>query len=233
MTAPDRDRISSEYILPCNDQVGDPSLVQNDSRRFHASADRIDIDIPLVTLSRQTVDTAASLDRQIAANLRIRNILEEYLAVKNRTRLVLKDLGIPYLDSDHKGAGRKNEEEIRNRKRLEKEVENISLYSIGYASTDRDPKKAADPVVQMEPRLKKNAYPLASDGPDAVGFNESGDRGNVFVQPGAGSYSSELPWIFRIILGTVRTVYANKLEILLWSGVLVIVATLIALVVRK
>ena len=232
----DQEMISSWYFLPFNSETQreTPCLLRNLDPRFHASADGINVDIPVSKLSKQTVDMVSSLDRQIAANLRIRNILEEYLAVKNRARLALKDLDIPYLESNNKSVVKPREADIRKGRTLEKEIENISLYSIGYVSKDRDQRQSTDQVIQMETQLQKNGD--RSVDPDRLAtaeFNGVGESRNPAGQRIGSPYNSELPWIFQIILRMVQFVYSNKLEILLWSGVFVIIVTLAALVVRK
>ena len=238
-TATGRESVSSGYFLPYTGEVGmeSPSLLRDDKGQFHISADRISIDIPLNILSYQVFDTSSFLDRQIAANLRIRNIIEEYLAAKNRTRYVLKDLGIPYLDSDKKQKisiqGR--EDDIQTGKRLRKEIENISLYSIGVVSINRDQTKIADdPVAQMEKRLSRNRNDwIDPEKTDVTELNETGQLRIASGQHGGKSVSSELPWIIRIILNAVRYLFSNKLEILLWSSVSVILWVLVVVLVKK
>ncbi len=82
---------------------------------FPASAGELKIDIPFNLLSASVTDVQALLDRRIAANLRLKNLLEQYLALQKKNAELLKALSIPYLEAKEnrkKGRSASDAEEL-------------------------------------------------------------------------------------------------------------------------
>ena len=71
-------------------------MPQND---FFIPADTIDLDIPLTFLSQAPLSPMDALDRLMAANLRIKLLIDEYNALQKKADELLKSVSIPYLDS--------------------------------------------------------------------------------------------------------------------------------------
>lgn len=199
-------------------------------------ADRIDIDIALSLLSTEAIEPEESLDRLLAANLRIQNILDEYLAFRKKTDLLLKDLRIPYLEKQNKGktklaiAGKDVEGE-----KLKKDIENIIRH-------DTDYKRAYDEQTEQSVTVIDQITQTGAG--EKTGLQqENGDIGNQITGsarykklPGQNmgkTYDNELPWIFRFILGILKYVYNNKLEIALGSLVVLMSLLLVTLVVKR
>ncbi len=199
-------------------------------------ADRIDIDIPLSILSKEAIDPEESLDRLLAANLRIQNILDEYLSFRKRADLLLKDLRIPYLEKKDKVktklaiAGKGGEGE-----KLKKDIENIIRHDTAY-------KRAHDEQVDQSVAVIDQIN-QAGAGKKTGQQQENGNIGNQIA--GSQSYQklpgqnmdkyndNKLPWIFRFVLGILKYAYNNKLEIVLGSLVVLISILIVTLVVKR
>ncbi len=225
------DTVSSCYVILPNDADQDnPSGLQIDTGKPGAvPADLIDVDIPLYILSVQAIDPEISLDRWIAANLRIKNILEQYLVLQERGRKALKDLGIPYLDeTDQQLAKRRAlSDDVQAEKKLETGMAAIRLYAPTYTQ-----KQDEDLVVQP-------AGTTLSGKPAAGGEGRSGyEQNSQKPRPSSGKdtggyYDNELPWLFRVVLNTIKYFASNKLELFLWPVVILLFATLVTLMVKR
>jgi len=110
---------SSTYVLPYN-TLGDNHgsvIFPSSGRDAGVVAGHINIDVSLITLSQKSIDPDESIDRLLSANLRIQNILDEYLSLKKRTGL----------KSSVIGGGREG-------KKFKRDIENIARHGAGYTS---------------------------------------------------------------------------------------------------
>jgi len=84
---------SDTYVLPYNmvGQKRNSSITPDSKLRFCVVADRVNLDISLNILSKNAIDPSESIDRLLAVNLRIKNILDEYTKLSGRAELLLND----------------------------------------------------------------------------------------------------------------------------------------------
>lgn len=186
-------------------------------------ADRINIDVPVNLLFRETVNPVESIDRLISVDLRIQNILEEYLAQTRKYERLLKDLRIPYLEID-KPEKLQNKKEESNpqsvaarRKDLKKALINTVKYS-GPAQPDNE-KQPNDYMVALQKikkqSKKKDSSPLPGINPDSGPESLSRPVSN----PGdiTGYHNEELPWFFSFVLSVFQYGISHKTEIVFWA----------------
>jgi len=232
------DLSSKTYVLDYNTPNDDKEIAISPTSEKNAVvfADRIDIDIPLNILSKEAIDPEESLDRLLAANLRIQNILDEYLAFRKRTDLLLKDLRIPYLEKQDKSnaklaiAGKGVEGG-----KLKRDIENIIRHNTAYKRAHNEQAEQSVAVIDQITRTGSG---------EKTGLQQkSGNIGNQIIgsasyqkSPGekmGKTYDNELPWIFRFVLGILKYAYNNKLEIVLGSLVVLMSILLVTLVVKR
>jgi hypothetical protein len=232
------DFLSKTYVLHYNTPGdGKESAISPDYRNnATVFADRIDIDIPLRILSKEAIDPEESLDRLLAANLRIQNILDEYLAFRKRTDLLLKDLRIPYLEKQEKGIAKLAiAEKGGEGEKLKRDIQNIIRHDVAYKRAHNEQAEqsvtALDQITgvgagEKTGQRQENGN-IANHGNGSAGYQKlpGENMGKI--------YDNELPWIFRFILGILKYAYNNKLEIVLGSLVLLMSILLVTLVAKR
>ncbi len=226
------DTVSSRYvILPNDGEQDNPSgLIIDTGKSGTVLADLIDVDIPLYVLSVQAIDPAMSLDRWIAANLRIKNILEQYLALQERSREALKDLGIPYLDENQQQLAHRRDftKDVAAEKKLETDMAAIRSHVLAYSQ-----EQGKDISVQTAAGSGQPGKPSAG-GDSRSGYENNNQKPRPSPgQDSVGYYNNELPWLFRVVLGAIKYFANNKLELFLWPVVVILLATLVTLMVKR
>jgi len=232
------DLSSRTYVLHYN-TPGDSkeiAIFPDSGNNAAVFADRMDIDIPLSILSKEAINPEESLDRLLAANLRIQNILDEYLAFRKRTDLLLKDLRIPYLEKQNKVnakgsiAGKGGEGE-----KLKKDIENIIRHDTDYKRAHHQQTEQSVAVIDQIIQTGAGARPEVQQGNGNIGNQITGSASYQKL-PGENmgkAYDNELPCIFRFVLDILKYAYNNKLEIVIGSLVLLISILLVTLVVKR
>ena len=200
-------------------------------------AGRINIDIPFGILSKEAIDPEESFDRLLAANLRIQNLRDEYLAFRKRANMLLKDLRIPYLEKSIKTkspeiaiAGKVQEGE-----KLQKEIENIVRHGPGYNINNSEQDGQSIASINQPAQAGSGGNAFQQQGNENASFQGQLSTGYQKL-PGENigtSHDSELPWIFRPVLKVFAYVSNNKQELLLWSSLLVLSVLLVILVVKR
>lgn len=184
----------------------------------------INIDIPLSLFSKEAIEPEESLDRLLAANLRIQNMINEYLALKKRNELLLKDLRIPYLEKKEDSidppaeiAGRVDEGE-----KLKTDIENLIRHRENHNSLNEEQVDLSDGAEISRQGGKKDANSLAEASIKPFpGQNE--DRSN----------DNELPWILSLFLFVFSFIVNSKEELLIWTMVGSISILIMMLVVKR
>ena len=190
------------------------------------------IDIPFDMLSKTAISPETSLDRRIAANLRLKSIIDEYLSLKERNAQVLKGLGIPYLEKKDASPPKNSPDPVPAKIKAEKEarktMENVITFSGGDWSA---PVNRQEFVSQVAGTPKRDRQRIIPEG-DTSGFRPSPGypRKNSY-QTACGS-NTELPWFFSFVLKLIRYAVHHKLEILSWSAVLIMFGLIGLLVVK-
>jgi len=196
-------------------------------------AGTVNIDIPFDMLSKTAISPETSLDRQIAANLRLKTIIDEYLSLKKRNAQVLKGLGIPYLeksdDPPKKNRPDSVPEEIKAEKEARKTMENLIAFSGGPRAV---PVNRQEGVPQVAGPLRKDRQEIVPAGEISEPRPSPGDPGKHSYQKAYGS-NTELPWIFSFALKLIRYAVHNKLETFLWAVVLIVSWFIVTLVVKR
>jgi len=196
------------------------------------TAGTVNIDIPFDLLSKIAISPETSLDRQIAANLRLKRIIDEYLSLKKRNAQALEGLGIPYLEKHD--APKKNKpdpvpEKIKAEKEARKTMENVIAFS-GRPRTALVNRQVV--ISQVAGPPKKNKQKITSAGDISGSRPSPGYPQKSSYQTAYGS-NTELPWLFSFALKLIRYVVHNKLEIFLWTAVLIMSGLVGFLVVKR
>lgn len=196
------------------------------------TAGTVNIDIPFDILSKIAISPETSLDREIAANLRLKRIIDKYLSLKKRNAQVLEGLAIPYLEKNDDPPQKRSDpvpEKIKAEKEARKTMENVIVFSGGglVASVNRQAV-----VSQVAGALKKDRQKIIPTG-DIFRFRPSpGYPGKSAYQTAYGS-NTQLPWFFSFALKLIRYAVHNKLEILLWTVGLIMSGLIGLLVVKR
>ena len=220
------------------------SLLQNQKKKGNApmlcpgpmgqgvTAGTVNIDIPFDLLSKTAIFPETSLDRQIAANLRLKRIIDEYLSLKKRNAQVLEGLAIPYLEE--KDTSKKNRpdpvpERIKAEKEARKTMENVIVFSEGTRTIQV---KRQEVVSQVAGALNEARQKIISTG-DVSTFRPSpGYPGKNFYQTTYGS-NTELPWFLAFGVKLIRYAVHNKFDIFLWASILIISGLIGILVIKR
>ncbi|NDY73815.1 hypothetical protein [Desulfobacter hydrogenophilus] len=202
------------------------------------TAGTVNIDIPFDILSKTAIFPETSLDRQIAADLRLKNIIDEYLSLKKRNAEVLKGLSIPYLEKNEPPKKRLDPvpEKIKAEKEAKKNMEDVIVFSGGRRAV---PIEQPEVVSQLTGILKK-------DNQERIPARETS---RLRLRPeypekkaetmGRSSYqtdygrNTDLPWFFSFTLKLIRFAVDHKLEIFLWAAVLIMSGLIGTIVVKK
>nr|WP_320013612.1 hypothetical protein [uncultured Desulfobacter sp.] len=196
------------------------------------AAGTVNIDIPFDLLSKTAIFPETSLDRQIAANLRLKSIMDEYLSLKKRNAQVLNGLGIPYLEKndDHK-KDRPDPvpEKIKAEKEARKTMENVIAFSGGPRT---DPLNRQEVVSQVTGAPKKNKQKVTPSRNIFGSRSSPGYPGKYSYQTAYGR-DTELPWFFSFALKLIRYAVHNKLEIFSLFAVLIMSGLIGILVVKR
>ncbi|NWH05061.1 hypothetical protein [Desulfobacter latus] len=196
------------------------------------TAGSVNIDIPFDLLSKTAIFPETSLDRQIAANLRLKRIIDEYLSLKERNAQVLKGLGIPYLekyDDPEKNQPDSMPETIKAEKEARKTMENVLVFSEHFRTA---PINQQAVVFQVAGLPKKDRQKITPAGNISGSRPSPGYPEKSSYQTAYGS-NTELPWFFSFALKLIRYAVHNKLEILLWTAVMVMSGLIGLLVVKR
>ncbi len=220
-------KITKTYILLPNRRSKEKTpILYPGPAGTEVTAGTVNIDIPFKMLSKTAVFPEITLDRQIAANLRLKNIIDEYLALKERNAQLLKGLDIPYLekhDATPKNRPGPVPEQIKAEKKVRETMENVIVFS-------KAPRTA--PVNRQEivsPAALKQDRPRPDQGSADKSVEAAGGRSYRTAYGG----NTELPWFFSFALKLIRYAVHNKVEIFLWAAVLIISGLIGLLVVKR
>jgi len=226
---------SRYFLLPNRPGKEQENLVYPGSLPAGGEAGEIDIDISFDTLSKIAIIPEASLDRQIAANLRLKNILDDYLALKKRNAQVLKDLRIPYLENKggpEKGRPEAMPEQTRAAHKIREAMENLIVFSGGVGAVRHNRQAIVSQVTggaKQQGQTSGSVDSISRRGHSPGGGAIAGSRGSQ-VSSGGGS---DLPWVLSFALKLIRYTFDNKFEILIWAAVLTMSGLMAIVVVKR
>jgi len=234
------DHVSKAYAFLPNKQDAAPEIRLYRSypeEVFPTNAGELKIDIPFNLLSTSETNIQNQLDRRIAANLRLKNLLEQYLEQQRRNAEILKDLNIPYLDpakNSKKIVSTSNREELPTAEGLKKKIAEIILFqgqSKEHATFQDNPD--SPPV----PAEKKGRGKSMSDTESNKMWNLKDDYSKSIGQTGGyhqlSNQDTELPWIFSLGLELLQSITNNKIEILSWAAVMAVIGLVGTIVVKR
>ncbi|MDX9962651.1 hypothetical protein [Desulfobacter postgatei] len=202
-----------------------------------ASAGELKIDIPFNLLSASETNVQASLDRRIAANLRLKNLIEQYRALQKRNAQLLQDLSIPYLEakkSRKKAVAVSDAKELVPADRLKRQVAEVILFQTGGKVSLPVQESRDLQAVQAEKKGREDSMP-ALEKYEALSLEEAYSKNPV----GSGAYhqtygrDTQMPWIFSLGLKLLRSLANNKIEILSWAAVMAVIGLVGLIVVKR
>jgi hypothetical protein len=178
-------------------------------------AGAININIPLSRLSKESVEPSKYLDRLIAVNLRIKNLVEEYEKIRKKADLLVKSDSPVFFSEKHNAKSGLNDSKKKREIHVLKEKLDKNLQNLVNFSPKAD--LAASPVINGDVS-KKEIKSLVHDYSSALS-NQSRDRDSAFSSEKINverslKTSTELPWIFKFFIGILKFIRNYKYEIL-------------------
>nr|WP_321399918.1 hypothetical protein [uncultured Desulfobacter sp.] len=232
--------LSKTYVFMPNvpDAASEIRLYMTSSKNsYPASAGELEIDIPFNLLSTSVTNIQALLDRQVAANLRLKNLLEQYLAQQKKTTEMLKDLQIPYLEINEtakKAVPASDAKNLEPADALKKKIAEEILFQID--SKDKTALRDSQDFQSVPTGEKGRGNPAS----DLEKYKKSNFNDDYLTNPGrTGVYheaygqNTELPWIFSFVLELLQSLANNKIEILSWATVMAVVGIVGTIVVKR
>ncbi len=204
---------------------------------FPASAGELKVDIPFNLLSTSVTNVQALIDRQVAANLRLKNIIKQYQEQQKRNAEMLKDLNIPYLEAEKnrkKAEPAPDAENLPPADVLKKKMAEVILFQTGRKEgTLLQDRRDFQPI----PAGEKGRGNSVTDHEKYGRLNLKDDYLKSLGKTGAyhKNYGrdTELPWIFSSGLKLIRYLANNKIEILSWAAIIAVIGLIGTIVVKR
>lgn len=211
---------SDKYVIYENSKNGKCDLLLPGSLNKVPFAASAAIDIPLSQISKESVEPSKYLDRLIAVNLRIKNLLEEYENLRKKS------------DSFNKLNNPSFTEKTSFNSLSQANIKKKEIYSLRQKIGEN-----LSDVITYSPKSELASAPLFNK--DMSGGSMTGITSDnsvlankkqndtvytyheVNMESGFKS-NSELPWIFKFFIGSFKFLINNKYEILLFLLFLVI-----------
>lgn len=233
--------VSKAYIFLPNtpDAMPGVRLYKTASKnRLPISAGELKVDIPFNLLSSSVTNVQALLDRQVAANLKLKNLLQQYLAQQKKNAELLNDLKIPYLeakDPPHKSEFTTDAEKLSPAAGLKKKIEEEIIFQAGGENGTALQESPNFKLIQTGkqgqgnssvPDLEKHKRAYLNDG-----YSKSQRRTDIYHK----TYGRDikLPWIFSFGLKLLRYMANNKSEILSGACIIAIIGLVGTIVVKR
>lgn len=209
-------------------EAGEP-ILHFRSERF-VPADEIPINLPIHLALRRPIDAEHDYENMLYANLKLKRLLEEYHALQMRAKALLDGLGegmtAPSQTGKTQGADiPRLQEALKNR---------IILVSRG----GRILPSAGSRQGHIETDLSSGSLPsfvAHAQVPDNTGFSLDGrgadmrrdladDAGPAEKKSGAGKDGADisLPWALEMVLKLVSYLMANKIEAVIYGGLIMV-----------
>ncbi len=192
-------------------------------------ADIIDSNFPISIFIQSHVTIENSAAHFVNANLKIKKLLKEYEEVQKRSRALMKDLDVPFLDftppfleyavnkpSVHKDT-----------KRLNQEVSDINVLSHTSVSSNRSVYHANRSLTpSFSHYQKKNFQPVSPSSRSSTSrssnYSDSVDSHDRYEEKNLPRYSQQmkthydedtkLPWFFRFLFKIIPYLISHKFE---------------------
>jgi hypothetical protein len=223
---------------------GDDAAFIRPSNPFFVPVNVIELDIPLSALTKQPLSTMEYLDRMLLANLRIRLLIQEYKDLQNRAGKLLKSLEVPFFDKPGVNLF------VDKGKNIEHHKKHMETKLSGILRNGRTgPSKALGFDGPVLPDLKRlSSMPAGGNIPRKTSqppmrTAPGSSRGSSTVQTHftagggedyclTGSYETQLPWIFQIIMDVVEYSVSHKIEVVFYGLVFFLFCCFISLQAR-
>lgn len=202
-----------------------------------ASAGDLKIDIPFNLLSASTTNVQSLLDRQVSANLRLKNLLEQYLAQQKKNTEMLKGLKTPYLEAKvtrKKAVSASDAETLASTDELKRKIAEAILFQadgkdrVGLQNSPDFQTVTAEKNVRSDSVSDLEKY-------ENLTLNEDYSKNTARTGIDSKTYGRdpELPWIFSFGLKLLRSLENNKFEILSWAAVMAVIGLVGTIVVKR
>ena len=203
-------------------------------------ADRIDVKIPLILFDRPSLTTMQSLDRLLAANIRLRQLLKEHEQLRERAEKLLKSVSIPYLDGYLFKASRKITPGIAEQKKaLEKQIAHTAIAVKGPYTRDKTNTIVDFSNIEshLHTRQKMDSGTRSDENLSYYHLSGGNKEKNTPSVPGKATYpapkaESDLPWLFRFCIDLVSYIISHRVETLFYVSLLFILVWFVSLKVK-
>ena len=205
-------------------QVNNPKGDKTDSLHLKSvtpglPAVDLNINISFNMLSETITIPEFSLDRQITANLKVKNIMDEYKALKRQNETLLKTLDVPYLRQSSPKANKPDsvQEHVRQTHQVKNEINSIMRFQEKPGETV---KEFAYPSTAVGQAVSGSGKGNQGGGGDSIGASVKGygaSGSSAYYEKGYASGQDELPWVFRVAIQLIKFFADHKIELLLWS----------------
>ncbi len=206
--------------------------------------DQIKINIPLRLLTKNFTKDDDAIDRMVAANLRIKQLIDEYEKLRHKADLLLRDGSRSPPDRVERDPERQGvaalDEIYDEREKLQKILSSIYRLSNTPAGNTN-----LNDIIIPEAYANLAAY-LDSDkpSPEIVDMNPgvegSSQKGvSLYDEPfvsGAGptlNNDEKLPWFFEVVLKLFDYMMNNRVEIILYAVFMILIVFLVSLKVHR
>lgn len=232
---------NNTYHFYDNDFYKEQDYLLAEQQSEFLAFDTVDIDIPLNLLTRQPVSPQQAIDRILASNMRIRQIMQEFELLRARAReMMLKERRINSIQNSDRTAKMddqiaKDDFDIRKRRLVLKTRQVTDAGNAPKTRINSDVTVsntyyyAAVPKDQEGQSKKVDLSRLPGDDP----IFASGKTGYANPNYSTGKSQKELSWIFRVLLSIWHYIVNNRVELFLYSLIFLIVGFFITLKVRK
>jgi len=205
--------------------------------------DQIKINISLKILARISIYPEASIDRLLLANLRIKDLVSEYLDLQKKSQLIFND---NYVAETREIQGINHSDKVKDRlesiedekKKINEKILNINRLG-SMPQEDILSKETLSVVLDADKRNKQIlSLNMAADVKDSskvvksiVDFKKiDGDMGRQIIDR---KENSELPWVFRFFLKILNYMLMNRIEVILYMIFIAVVGYFIVMLIRR
>ena len=212
-------------------------------KKHFLSFDQIEIDISLRLLTKNLTDEENAIDRMVAANLRLRQLLDTYINFKKKSGVLLRQtqkVASEKIQNDHQLQKSDTSEEIDiEREKLKKALSSIYLSNAVSGNPDlidniipESYANLAVPVEKTPPNMdlvNLNQTTAGSEQNDNKTYEQ-----NVITDVDRPLYKNEkMPWLIEFSLKLLDYIKNNRIEISLYAIFLFLIIFLVSLKVQQ
>ncbi len=232
---------NNTYHIYDNQIFSVDSIILSPKKEGFISFCGIQIDIPLRLLSASVLHDQDALNRMLSVNLRIRLLLEEYMALKKRAEQFGEEKRTGSPTGSNEQATKPAQVDIpQNDSKLdvlEKALTNLQrINDVPLYFYDSNDIVLSDPIMALQYTPGSPTRSGAgSKRPDQVQADSAqyGPPVNSGSSASVNRENTELPWLFKILLDAFNYIINNRLEIILYALFVVLISFLVSIKVHK